>query len=143
MPSSTIFRLVFQLYNKVISEHYVYQNRDMLIYSTLEDTSDLPYGNPVKRFIAEFSNKLDVGVLYVTRVINSWFVTYMKRKGDDVAAEVSAIGKFVSVYQEEVETWRKILEIGDIFKNDYSFIGVMMTNCVLRGYLLNVLHVIQ
>ena len=81
VPSSTISILIFQSYNKVISQQYVYHYCGRLPYYISKKTSDLPYMTLVESLISEFSNKPDMSFVYVTLAINSGFVTDMKRKG--------------------------------------------------------------
>ena len=112
--STTIAKLILQTYGKVVTAMAIRQYRDNINYSILKATSDLPYGTPVERLIAEFSKKTDVSFVYVTHDINSGFVTCQKRRDDNIATLIDGdTTEFISVYQDQVEAWRKLLQIGD------------------------------
>ena len=113
VPPSTITKLVSQHYGKTISEQSVFKQRDNISYSLLKETSDLPYGTPVERLIAEFSMKSDVSFMYVTHDIDSGFVTHQKRKHDSRSKEIALEEDFIKVYQDDIESWRKLLKVGD------------------------------
>ena len=122
VSSSVICQLVLQLYQKTITEVDVCHYRSKLSYNLLKATSDLPYGTPVEKLIAEFQHKKDVSFCYVLHDMNSGFVTYRKSKGDshpsvgdqgDDDDDYDNNGGFISVYQNEVESWRKLLKVGN------------------------------
>ena len=80
----------------------------------MKATCDILYGNPVERLIAEFTKNLDVSFVYVTHDIKSKLVTYQKRRDDNIATKIDDDNiEYISVYQDEVEAWRKLLKIGD------------------------------
>ena len=113
VSSSVISNLVLTLYHRTITEVDICHYRDTLSNSLLKEASDLPYGTPVDKLIAEFQLKKDVSFCYVLHDMNSGFVTYKKNKED---ASPIPNGRdndeFISVYQHEVETWRKLLKVG-------------------------------
>ena len=106
---------MLQLYQRTITEVDVCHYRDKLSYNLLRAASDLPYGTPVEKLIAEFQLKKDVSFCYVLHDMDSGFVTYRKFKGDDRPLsgnndeDDDNDGAYISVYQEEVKSWRKLL----------------------------------
>ena len=119
VSSSVICQLVLQLYKRSITEVDVCHYRYKLSYNLLKATSDVPYGTPVEKLIAEFQLKKDVSFCYVLHDMDSGFVTYRKNKGDDHPSlrdndeDDDNNGAFISVYQNEVESWRKLLKVGN------------------------------
>ena len=57
--------------------------------------------------------KLDVSFIYITHNIDSRDVTYHKRKNESHSEEISVDSKFVRVYHDDVDSWRKLLKVGD------------------------------
>ena len=51
------------------------------------DTSELPYGTPIDKLIAEFKLKSYVSFWYVLHNMNSRFVTYRKANNDNNIAD--------------------------------------------------------
>ena len=114
LSSSVIANQVFTLYHRTINEVDICHYRDRLSDKLLKECSEEPYGTPVDKLIAEFGLKKDVSFCYVLHDINSGFVTYKKNKED--ARPVShglQNDEFISVYKNEVETWRKKLKVGN------------------------------
>ena len=115
--TTTIAKLILQSYGKVVTDKSIRQYRDKMSYSILKATSDLPYGTPVECLIAEFSKKPDVSFVYVTHDLNSGFVTSQKRRDDNAATLIEGNDtEYISVYKDEVEAWRKLLQVGDTQK---------------------------
>ena len=114
LSSSIIANQVFTLYHRTINEVDICHYRDRLSDRLLKECSEEPFGTPVDKLIAEFQIKLDVSFCYVLHDISSGFVTYKKNKEDarPVCHGVKN-DEFISVYKDEVETWRKKLKVGN------------------------------
>ena len=85
---TTIARLVLKSCGKVITVMAIYQYRDTADYSILKSTCDLLYGTPVERLIAKFTKTSDVSFVYVTHDIKSKFLSYQKRRDDNIATQI-------------------------------------------------------
>ena len=83
----------------------------------MKAASDLPYGTPVEKLIAEFQLKKYIRFCYVLHDMDSGFVTYRKSKGDDRPLLNDSDDSdnnntaYISVDQTEVESWRKLLKL--------------------------------
>ena len=131
-------------YQRTLSEVDICHYRDKLSYNLLKAASDLPYGTPVEMLIAQFQLKKDVSFCYVLHDMNSGFVTYRKSKGSDLPVSGGTDNdKFISVYQHEVESWRKLLQLGNNNKYWLHLHGVMMMSCKMLENILNSGHVIR
>ena len=76
----------------------------------LIDASFKPYGTPVERLINDFQKRDDISYIYVTHSINSGFVTHYKggpRNNENNSQ------KYISVYHDEINEWRKLLQLAD------------------------------
>ena len=113
LGSGVICNLVLKQFERTLTEVDVCHYRDKLSFNLLKQTSKLPYGTPVEQLIAEFQLKKDVSFCYVLHDMNSGFVTYKKNKEHDVPVSNGTDNdEFISVYKNEVESWRKTLEVG-------------------------------
>ena len=63
-----------------------------------------------KKLIQDFQQRHNISYIYVTHSINSGFVTYYKGKSTN---NETTSHKYISVYQDEVESWRKLLKVHD------------------------------
>ena len=82
----------------------------------LDASSSSPYGTPVDRLISDFSGRSDTSYIYVTHSIDSGFVTcYNGKKGEQLINSTSDAtdNEYISVYQQEVESWRLLLKVQD------------------------------
>ena len=78
---------MLQRFGKIISKVGVWYYHDKLEYKLLVDTSELPYGTPIDKLIAEFKLKSYVSFWYVLHNMNSRFVTYRKANNDNNIAD--------------------------------------------------------
>ena len=126
VSSGVICQLVLQLYHRTINEGNIYHYRYQLLFTLLKSASDLHYGTPVG-FFYRISAEKDVSFYYVLHDMNSSFVTYRISKGDDRLfldgndCEDDNNAAHISVYQTEVESWRKLLKVGNTNKLLVSF----------------------
>ena len=76
VSSNIISKLVLQ-FDRGIDEVEIYHYSSNLSYFLLKETSDVPYGTPVERLIAEFNQKTDVRFCYgyALHYVDSGFVT--------------------------------------------------------------------
>ena len=122
ISSSIISQLALQLHQRTLSEVDICHYRDKLSLNLLKEASHLPYGTPVEMLIAEFQLKEDVSFCYVLHDMNSGFATYKKNADDNVpVSNGNDNDEFISVYQTEVESWRKLIKFGNTNKLSVSF----------------------
>jgi hypothetical protein len=74
VTASTITNPIRETYGKNVSESDIYKYRNKLMYATLKESSDKPYGTPVERLISHFSSREDVSFIYVIHDMNYGFV---------------------------------------------------------------------
>ena len=77
ISSSIIFKLVLQQFGRVDEVGICHYHKN-LSYLILTETSDVHYDTFVEHLIAEFNQKTNIGIFYVSNDINSGFVTWRK-----------------------------------------------------------------
>ena len=113
-----ISNCVLNRYNISISYDTIRQHYRYFLLRKINVASSKPYGTAVDQLLADFKHRPDVSYLYVTHTITSGFVTHYKgdRNIDDDQNKEA-----ISVYQDEVATWRKQLSISDATQILVSF----------------------
>ena len=109
---------VYNRYNVKLSYDTIRQHHRYYLLHKINVASVKPYGTAVDQLLADFKNRPDVSYLYVTHTITSGFVTHYKG-GSKINDDES--NNAISVYQDEVATWRKQLSIADATQILVSF----------------------
>ena len=80
----------------------------MNVLHIIDKASKQPYGTPVDQLLHDFERRPDVSYIYVIHSIDSGFVTHYKGMSNSYTRNNET---YISVYQDEVETWRRLLQI--------------------------------
>jgi len=116
ISASLISNVVQARYKITINQQAIRRHHRKLLLPLLNDASSTPYGSAVDRLISDFSGRSDTSYMYVTHSINSGFVTCYnadkldtekKRRNDETTKQ------YISVYQNKVASWRKLLKVND------------------------------
>ena len=83
-----------------------YHRRNVL--HIIDKAAKQPYGTPVDQLLYDFDKRPNVSYIYVLHSIDSGFVTHYKGNANTYSKSNE---QYISVYQDEVETWRKLLQI--------------------------------
>ena len=109
---------VYNRYNVQLSYDTICQHHRYYLLHKINAASSKPYGTAVDQLLADFKNRPDVSYLYVTHTITSGFVTHYKN-GSNIVQDENP--NTISVYQDEIATWRKQLSISDATQILVSF----------------------
>ena len=90
---------MLQLYHRTINEVDICHYRDQLSFTLLKAASDLPYGTPVEKLIAEFQLKKNVSFCYVLQCKGDDYPLLYDSEDDDDTNTA-----YISVYQTEVKS---------------------------------------
>ena len=92
----------------MLKESGLYKYRDRVMYNMFSKTN-----NHIEVQLSEksFSEKTNNGFMYVLHYYHYGFVPYYQNKDTTMNNQPIVNNKFISVYQVEVEYWRKKLKV--------------------------------